>query len=74
MRRAIALLLAMAAAACVGGATRAPDPAVCASLFLTYDRVVRHYPDDFFDDDFQPILRSPLSRWIWRNGRRRIRS
>jgi hypothetical protein len=61
MRR-LFTLLAVAAALCVGGATGVPDPAVCAGLFRTYDSAVRHYPDNFFDDDFRPILRAPVSR------------
>jgi hypothetical protein len=56
------LLLAAAAGACVAGAAPAPDAAVCAGLFRTYDSVVRHYPDNFVNDDFQPILRAPVSR------------
>jgi hypothetical protein len=62
MRRALSFLLPAVAAACVGGAAPVADPAVCAGLFRTYDSAVRHYPDNFFDEDGGQILRSPVSR------------
>jgi hypothetical protein len=62
MGRATILLLVAAVSACVAGASRAPDPAVCAKLFSAYDIAARLYPTPRFDEDGGVTPPAALSR------------
>jgi hypothetical protein len=63
MRRAGILLIAGLIAACVGGATRAPDPGRCEALFLAYDDAARNFASQSWND-FGLVPPGPLSRPI----------
>ena len=64
-RPALAVVALLAAACAAPAATRAPDPATCASDFARYDRAVRHYGSNAsFDDDYGVIPPAALSRPI----------